>query len=108
MDFIVPNAFMKIPVSVVFDQECVRLEILTRYQGDLSWSNRNIMQVKITLHLEYFLPPAWKVCQGYLAIWWSVHLFVRLSVIHNSVPLTKKVQYLKFGWSYSYQIWTVV
>ena len=40
----------------------------------------------------------------------SVRLPVRLSVrpiVHNSVPLTFKVQYLKFGWSYSKQTWTV-
>ena len=41
----------------------------------------------------------WIVCP-------SVRLSVRLSV-HNSVPLTNKVQYLKFGWSYSNQTWTV-
>ena len=35
-----------------------------------------------------------------------VHLSVRLSVC-NSVPVTNKVQYLKFGWSYSNQTWTV-
>ena len=32
----------------------------------------------------------------------SVYPFVR-----NSVPLTNKVQYLKFGWSYSNHTWTV-
>ena len=32
----------------------------------------------------------------------SVHLSVR-----NSVRLTNKLQYLKFGWSYSNQTWTV-
>ena len=36
----------------------------------------------------------------------SVCLSVRLSV-RNSVPLTNKVQYLKFGWWYSNQTWTV-
>ena len=36
----------------------------------------------------------------------SVCLFVCLSV-RNSVPLTNKVQYLKFGWLYSNQTWTV-
>ena len=30
----------------------------------------------------------------------------RLSV-HNSVPITNKLQYLKFGWWYSNQTWTV-
>ena len=33
-------------------------------------------------------------------------LSVRLSV-RNSIPLTNKVQYLKFGWPYSNQTWTV-
>ena len=40
----------------------------------------------------------------------SVCPFVCLSVcpsVRNSVPLTIKVQYLKFGWWYSYQTWTV-
>ena len=36
----------------------------------------------------------------------SVHPSVRSSV-RNSVPLTNKVQYLKFWWSYSNQTWTV-
>ena len=36
----------------------------------------------------------------------SVCPFVRLSV-RNSVPLPNKVQYLKFGWWYSHQTWTV-
>ena len=41
---------------------------------------------------------------------WSVCPSVRLSVcppVRNSVPLKFKVQYLKFGWSYSNQTWTV-
>ena len=40
----------------------------------------------------------------------SVCLSVCLSVcpsVRNSVPLTIKVQYLKFGWWYNYQTWTV-
>ena len=40
----------------------------------------------------------------------AVRLSVRLSVcssVRNSVPLTIKVQYLKFGWWYNYQTWTV-
>ena len=36
----------------------------------------------------------------------SIRLSVRLSV-RNFVPLMYKVQYLKFGWSYSNQTWTV-
>ena len=52
------------------------------------------------------MPPAWKVRRGHLVIGSSVCLSVCLSV-RNSVPLTNKVQYLKFGWSYSNQTWTV-
>ena len=52
-----------------------------------------------------FMPPAWKVRQGHLVFGSSVCLSVRLSV-RNSVPLTFKVQYLKFGLSYSNQTWT--
>ena len=40
----------------------------------------------------------------------SVRPFVRPSVrlsVRNSVPLLNKVQYLKFGWLYSNQTWTV-
>ena len=53
-----------------------------------------------------FMPQAWKVCRGHLVIGSSVRLFVRPSV-RNSVPLTNKVQYLKFVWWYSNQTWTV-
>ena len=35
-------------------------------------------------------------------IGWPIRPFVR-----NSVPPINKVQYLKFGWSYSNQTWTV-
>ena len=51
---------------------------------------------------DVFMPPAWKVRRGHLVFGLSVCPFVR-----NSVPLTNKVQYLKFGWSYSNQTWTV-
>ena len=53
-----------------------------------------------------FMSPAWKVRRGHLAIGSSVCPSVRLSV-RNSVPLTNKVQYLKFGWWYSNQTWIV-
>ena len=57
------------------------------------------------------MPPAWKVRRGHLVFGSSVCPSVpRLSVclfVRNSVPLTDKVQYLKFGWSCSYQTWTV-
>ena len=58
----------------------------------------------------FFMPPAWKVRRGHLVIGSSVRLSVCLSVclsIRNSVPLSNKVQYLKFGWWYSNQTWTV-
>ena len=48
------------------------------------------------------MPPAWKVRRGHLVFGSSVCPSVR-----NSVPLTNKVQYLKFLWSYSNQTWTV-
>ena len=65
-----------------------------------------------------FMLPAWKVRRGHLVFGSSVRpsvcpsvrpsvcLSVRLSV-RNPVPLINKVQYLKFGWSYSNQTWTV-
>ena len=53
------------------------------------------------------MPPVWKVHL-------SVHPSIRPSVcpsirpsVCNSVPLTNKVQHLKFGWWYSNQTWTV-
>ena len=60
--------------------------------------------------LNIFMPPAWKVRQGHLVFGSSVRLSVCLSVcpsVRNSVPLINKVQYLKFGWSYSNQTWNV-
>ena len=51
---------------------------------------------------EIFMPPAWRVCGGHLVIRSSVCLSVCLSV-RNSIALTNKVQYLKFGWWYSNQ-----
>ena len=56
------------------------------------------------------MPPAWKVRRGHLVFGSSVRPSVRLSVcpsVRNSVPLINKVQYLKFGWSYSNHTWTV-
>ena len=53
-----------------------------------------------------FSAPAWKVRWGHLEIGSSVCLSICLS-FRNSVPLTNKVQYLKFGWWYSKQTWTV-
>ena len=54
----------------------------------------------------YFYAPDLKGPQGHLVIGSSVCLSVCLSV-QNSVPLTNKVQYLKFGWWYSNQTLTV-
>ena len=63
-----------------------------------------------TLHgLVYFYAPGLKGPPGASSVW-IVHLSVCLSVcpsVRNSVPLTNKVQYLKFWWSYSNQTWTV-
>ena len=56
-----------------------------------------------------FYAPGLKGPPGASSVWIvrpSVCLSVRLSV-RNSVPLTFKVQYLKFGWLYSNQTWTV-
>ena len=52
---------------------------------------------------KIFMPPAWKVRWGHLVIGSSVCLSVP-----NSLPLTNKVQYFKFGWWCSNQTWTVV
>ena len=68
-----------------------RLQICGKREGDPSYSV-----------LWIFYAPAWKVRRGHLVIGSSVCLSVR-----NSVPLTNKVQYLKFGWWYSNQTWTV-
>ena len=46
------------------------------------------------------------LCLDCLSVRLSVYLSVCLSVC-NSIPLINKVQYLKFGWSYSNQTWTV-
>ena len=64
----------------------------------------------IFLNSIIFMPPAWKVRRGHLVIGSSVRPSVCPSVcpsVRNSVPLTIKVQYLKFGWWYNYQTWTV-
>ena len=53
------------------------------------------------------MPPAWKDRRGHLVIGSSVRLSVRLLSVRNSVPLTNKVQYLKFWWWYSNRTWTV-
>ena len=65
---------------------------------------------KTGVGIVIFMPPAWKVRRGHLVFGSSVRPsvcpFVCLSV-RNSVPLTFKVQYIKYGWSYSNQTWTV-
>ena len=53
---------------------------------------------------------AQKVCQGHLVIRLSVHSYRSVCpFVRNSIPLTDKVQYLKFGLSYMFtnQNWTV-
>ena len=55
--------------------------------------------------VTFFMPPAWKVRHGHLVIGSSVclsHLYVCLLF-----RPTNKVQYLKFGWSFSNKTWTV-
>ena len=57
----------------------------------------------------FFYAPGLKGPPGASSVW-IVRLSVRPSVclsVRNSVPLLNKVQYLKFGWSYSNQTWTV-
>ena len=68
----------------------------------------NLLTNSILIFL-YFYAPGLKGPPGASSVWIvcpSVHPSVRLSV-RNSVPLINKVQYLKFGWSYSNQTWTV-
>ena len=67
--------------------------------------------------IDHFYAPGLKGPPGASSVW-IVRLSVRPSVcpsvclsvcpsVRNSVPLTNKVQYLKFWWSYSNQTWTV-
>ena len=60
----------------------------------------------ISIKWRIFMPRAWKVRPGHLVIGLSVRPSVCPSV-RNSFLLTNKVQYLKFGWLYSNQTWTV-
>ena len=60
------------------------------------------LNVKFSKKKTLFMPPAWKVCRGHLVFGSSVRLSVG-----DSVTLISKLQYLKFGWSYSNQTWTV-
>ena len=57
-------------------------------------------------HSGFVMPRARKVRRVHLVIGSSVCPTVRLSVRY-SVPLTNNMQYLKFGWWYSNQTWTV-
>ena len=78
-------------------------------------STRGVLIQRAVLRIQrIFMPPAWKVRRGHLVIGSSVRPSVCLSVrpsvclsVRNSVPLTNNVQYLKFGWWYSNQTWTV-
>ena len=80
------------------------------------WKSENTRGIPILNQLpqQLFMPPAWKVRRGHLVVGSSIRLSVHLSVclsirpsFSNSVPLANKVQYLKFGWWYSNQTWTV-
>ena len=75
------------------------------------------MYVAVTIKVLFLCPPPPKVCRWHLVTeppppppkgppGASSNRIVRPSV-SNSVPLTHKVQYLKFGWWYSNQSWTV-
>ena len=57
--------------------------------------------LQATAYISLFMPPSLKGPRGA-----SSNRIARPSV-RNSVPLTNKVQYLKFGWSYSNQTLTV-
>ena len=67
---------------------------------ELTQAKRELMVIflEILNSAVIFMPLAWKVRRGHLVIGSSVR---------NSVPLANKVQYLKFGWSYNNQTWTV-
>ena len=80
---------------------------------DIHLSTHNRIFCSSTDFLKTFYAPGLKGPPGASSVWIvrlsvrpSVRPFVRPSV-RNSVPLTFKVQYLKFGWSYSNQTWTV-
>ena len=71
-----------------------------------------------TCKIFVFFPPSRSISPNFYARglkgppWassvWIVCLSICLSIsLRNSIPLTNKVQYLKFGWSYSNQTWTV-
>ena len=53
-----------------------------------------------------FMPPVWKVRRRRLVIGSSIRLSIH-PFVRNSVPLTNKVQYLKFGSWYSNQTWSI-
>ena len=66
---------------------------------------RNLVDLDHDLCAKIFYAPGLKGLPRVSNNW-----IVRQSVclpVHNSIPLTGKVQYLKFGWSYSNQAWTV-
>ena len=68
------------------------------------------MDVILFFVTSIFMPPAWKVRRGHLVFGSSVRPSVRPFVclsVRNSVPLTFRLQYIKYGWSYSNQTWTV-
>ena len=108
--------FSKILVVNLINRECLSKKKSSRYEKGFSVTVSDPTKIAIfslpwqQLPIWIFMPPAWKVRRGHLVFGSSVRLSVcpslRLSV-RNSVPLINKVQYLKFGWSYSHQTWTV-
>ena len=90
----------------IFYENCGHCRLILYVYSVKTWA-------QYLISLMIFMPPAWKVRRGHLvfgssvrpSVCPSVRPSVRLSV-RNSVPLTFKVQYFKFGWSYSNQTWT--
>ena len=71
-----------------------------------TWKGNIISSMVRSSTIFNFSAPAWKVRQGHLVIGSSVGPSICPSVL-NSVPLTNKVRYFKFGWWYSNHTWNV-
>ena len=99
------DSFIMVAVRLCLRPIRQTLTQITRYRT--IWKtllNNGILPRSNDLGILFFIPPSWKmpgassnriVCPS-----------IRLSV-SNSVPLTNKVQYLKFWWWYSNHTWTV-
>ena len=88
------------PKILYVDRDCCGGSSIKRYFQ--AWPEMHIRYLYTCLHLIFiFMPPAWIVCWEHKGTVPSLHLFVC-----NSIPLTSKVQYLKFEWWYVNQTWT--